>query len=61
MEWRLDKEGREFHHYDEFYRMYMAEVKNLDRILDSLVKEGMIPSGFDIPSTSVRKPVLPQV
>ena len=47
------KEGREFHHHDEFAKMYVAEIKNLDRILESLVRSGMIPSGFSVPSTAV--------
>ena len=47
------KEGREFHHHDEFAKMYIAEIKNLDRILESLVRSGMIPSGFSVPSTAV--------
>ena len=33
--------------------MYVAEIKNLDRILESLVRSGMIPSGFSVPSTAV--------
>ena len=49
----LLKEGREFHHHDEFAKMYVAEIKNLDRILESLVRSGMIPSGFSVPSTAV--------
>ena len=53
VQWRLDKEGREFHHHDDFAKMYAAEIKNLDRILESLVRSGMIPSGFSVPSTAV--------
>ena len=34
-------------------KMYIAEIKNLDRILESLVRSGMIPSGFSVPSTAV--------
>ena len=30
MQWRLDKEGTEFHHHDDFGRMYQAEIKNHD-------------------------------
>ena len=26
MEFRLDKEGKEFHHFEEFAKMYRAEV-----------------------------------
>ena len=54
MQWRLDKEGKEFHHFDGFAQMYNAEIKNLNRILDSLVRTGMIPTGFQMPSTQVR-------
>ena len=52
MEWRLDKEGKDFHHFDDFCRMYTAEIKNLDRILDSLTRTGMIPTGLQMPLTS---------
>lgn len=44
MEWRLDKEGREYHHFDEFRQMYKAEIKNLNRILESLVRTGVVPT-----------------
>ena len=27
MEFRLDKEGKEFHHFEEFAKMYRAEVR----------------------------------
>ena len=37
----------------QFAKMYVAEIKNLDRILESLVRSGMIPSGFSVPSTAV--------
>ena len=53
MEWRLDKEGREFYHHEGFAKMYIAEVKSLDRTLDSLARTGLIPSGFSMPSTAV--------
>ena len=56
MQWRLDKEGKEFHHFDGFAQMYTAEIKNLNRILDSLVRTGMIPTGFNMSSTQVIKP-----
>ena len=36
-----------------FAKVYVAEIKNLDRILESLVRSGMIPSGFSVPSTAV--------
>lgn len=51
MEWRLDKEGREYHHFDDFCRMYQAEIKNLNRILESLVRTGVIPGGFQLSLT----------
>ncbi len=60
MEFRLDKEGREFHHHDDFFRMYQAEIKNLDRILDSLVRNGVIPAGLHLPP-AVLSQVLPPV
>lgn len=45
MQWRLDKEGKEFHHHDDFGKMYQAEIKNLNRVLETLTKTGMlIPS-----------------
>lgn len=46
MQWRLDKEGQEFHHHDDFARMYQAEIKNLNRILESLSRNGVIPPGL---------------
>ena len=33
MEYRLDHEGKEFHHYDEFCQLYRAEIINLNRTL----------------------------
>ena len=51
MEWRLDKEGKEFHHFDDFCRMYQAEIKNLNRVLESLVRTGVIPGGFQLSLT----------
>lgn len=42
MQWKLDKEGKEFHHHDSFGTMYQAEIKNLNRVLESLMKNGMI-------------------
>jgi hypothetical protein len=35
MEWRLDHEGKEFHHFDEFCQLYRAEILNLNRTLVS--------------------------
>ena len=29
VEYRLDKEGKEFHHYEDFAQMYRAEVFTL--------------------------------
>ena len=55
VEFRLDKEGKEFHHFEEFAKMYRAEVsavilvlchnswiqvKSLTRTLDQLQKHG---------------------
>ncbi|TRY68718.1 hypothetical protein TCAL_15105 [Tigriopus californicus] len=45
-QWRLDKEGKEYHHYDDFCRMYTAEIKNLNRILESLMRTGMVPTSM---------------
>ena len=33
MEFRLDKEGKEFHHFEEFAKMYRAEVGIILRYL----------------------------
>ena len=33
MEWRLDHEGKEFHHFDDFCQLYRAEILNLNRTL----------------------------
>ena len=52
MQWRLDKEGREFHHYDDFCQLYRAEILNLNRILDTLVRNGVLPSNFIISTGS---------
>ncbi len=35
MEWRLDHEGKEFHHFDDFCQLYRAEILNLNRTLVS--------------------------
>ena len=55
MEWRLDKEGREYHHFDGFCKMYTAEIKNLNRILETLVRTGVIPTGFQMPGSQVKR------
>ena len=52
MQFRLDKEGREFHHYDDFCQLYRAEILNLNRILDALVRNGVLPSNFIISTGS---------
>ena len=52
MQFRLDKEGREFHHYDDFCQLYRAEILNLNRILDALVRNGVLPSNFVISTGS---------
>ena len=49
MEWRLDKEGREYHHYEDFCKLYRAEILNLNRMLDTLTKKGMLPSNLQLP------------
>ena len=46
MQRRLEKEGREFHHYDDFCRLYRAEILNLNRTLDALARNGVLPSSF---------------
>lgn len=48
MEWRLDKEGREYHHYEDFCKLYRAEILNLNRMLDTLSKNGMLPSNLNL-------------
>ncbi len=53
MEWRLDKEGREFHHYEDFCKLYRAEIVNLNRTLDSLMRNGMLPSNLQMPLSSL--------
>jgi len=40
VEFRLDKEGKEYHHFEEFAKMYRAEVKSLTRTLEQLQKHG---------------------
>jgi len=40
VEYRLDKEGKEYHHHEEFAQMYRAEVKSLTRTLDQLQRHG---------------------
>eukprot|EP00090_Calanus_glacialis_P007611 TRINITY_DN16050_c0_g1_i1.p1 TRINITY_DN16050_c0_g1~~TRINITY_DN16050_c0_g1_i1.p1 ORF type:complete len:377 (-),score=139.92 TRINITY_DN16050_c0_g1_i1:90-1220(-) len=40
VEFRLDKEGKDFHHFEDFAKMYRAEVKSLTRTLDQLQKHG---------------------
>ena len=52
MQCRLDKEGKEFHHYDDFCQLYRAEILNLNRILDALVRNGVLPSNFIISTGS---------
>ena len=49
MQWRLDKEGREYHHYEDFCRMYRSEILNLNRMLDTLMKNGMLPTNLQLP------------
>ena len=46
MQRRLEKEGREFHHYDDFCRLYRAEILNLNRTLDALARNGILPASF---------------
>ena len=51
MEWRLDKEGREYHHYEDFCKLYRSEIVNLNRMLDTLMKNGMLPSNLQLPTS----------
>jgi hypothetical protein len=55
MEWRLDKEGREYHHYEDFCKLYRVEILNLNRTLDALMRSGMLPSNLQFPISAVRK------
>merc|ERR1740129_983761 len=48
MEWRLDKEGREYHHYEDFCKLYRSEILNLNRRLDMLSKNGMLPGNLNL-------------
>jgi len=48
MEYRLNHEAKEFHHYDYFCRYYRAEIIALNRILDSLLKNGLLPITYII-------------
>ena len=48
MEWRLDKEGREYHHYEDFCKLYRSEILNLNRMLDMLSKSGMLPGNLNL-------------
>ena len=48
MEWRLDKEGREYHHYEDFCKLYRSEILNLNRMLDMLSKNGMLPGNLNL-------------
>ena len=52
MQFRLDKEGRQLYHYDDFCQLYRAEILNLNRILDALVRNGVLPSNFIISTGS---------
>jgi len=46
----LDHEGSEFHHYDYFCQLYRAEIISLNRSLDSLMKNGLLPTSYHITS-----------
>ena len=46
MEWRMDKEARDFHHYDQFVQIYFAEIKNLNRTIDTLIRSGLLPADY---------------
>ena len=48
MEWRLDKEGREYHHFEDFCKLYRSEILNLNRMLDMLSKNGMLPGNLNL-------------
>ena len=45
MEFRLDKEGKEFHHFEEFAKMYRAEVGIILRyLLDTILSWAQVKS-----------------
>ncbi|CAB4054353.1 AGAP [Lepeophtheirus salmonis] len=46
VEWKMDKEGRDFHHYDDFVQSYFAEIKNLNRTIDTLIQKGLLPADY---------------
>ena len=45
-EGKLDMEGKEYHHYDDFCKVYKSQILNLNRTLDSLVRNGTIPPSY---------------
>lgn len=48
MEYRLDHEGKEFHHFNYFCQLYRAEIVSLNRTLDALLRNGLLPPTYII-------------
>ena len=46
MQAKLDKEGKEYHHFHDFFKLYRAEIASLNRTLDSLVRSGVVPASY---------------
>jgi len=44
----LDHEGKEYHHYDYFCQLYRAEIISLNRTLESLMRNGLLPAKYNI-------------
>jgi len=42
----LDYEGRTFHHFDYFCQLYQTEIICLNRMLETLFKNGLLPPKF---------------
>lgn len=43
---KLDKEGIDYHHFDDFYKDYKSQILNLNRTIDLLVRSGTIPASY---------------
>ena len=52
-----DHEGKEFHHYDYFCQLYRAEIVSLNRTLDLLMRQGILPTTYHISSIPSSFPV----
>lgn len=48
-EWKLDKESKEFHHFDEMRRVYKTDLKHANAQIERLKLTVMDPSGLVSP------------